>query len=144
MIQATDNTLVHAFFRDRLGLHWSNDFRGVLWVPEQFDGTVMSMDDVAVGVGFNAFVGRSCCMHTVIQRPDLLSRGMIRDAFSYVFNVANCNAVLGLVDSTNDAALSLDKRLGFVEVARIPNGGAEGDLVVMQMTREACRWLRLH
>ncbi len=102
------------------------------------------MDAVAVAVGYNAFIGRTCCMHTVIQRPELLNRRMIRDAFAYPFNVANCNAVLGLVDSMNEAALSFDSKLGFKEIARIPHGGTDADLVVMQMTRDECRWLRLH
>jgi hypothetical protein len=144
VIQATDNNLVHAFFNDRLGLHWSADFRGVVWVPDEHAQTLMHPDHVAIAVGYNAFIGRTCCMHTVIQRPDLLTRRIVRDAFAYPFNVANCNAVLALVDSTNAAALDLDTRLGFVEVARIPNGGPDADLVVMQMTRDQCRWLRLH
>lgn len=144
MTPYTDRQLVHAFFLDRLGLHWSDDFRGVLHVPEAHDGDVMRMDHVAVAVGYNAFVGRSCCMHTVIQNPELLTRRIVRDSFTYPFTVCGCNVVLGLVDSMNEAALTFDKKLGFEEVARVPNGGPDADLVVLQMTRENCRWLRLH
>jgi L-amino acid N-acyltransferase YncA len=66
----------------------------------------------------------------------------VRDTFAFPFEVCNCEAVLALVDSTNDAALNFDSKLGFREIARIPNGGTDGDLVVMQMTRAECRWLR--
>lgn len=142
MIQTNNAQTVHAFFLDRLGLHWSHDFRGVLYVPEEFRGEVASMDHVAVAVGYNAFIGRTCCMHSVIQRPDLVSPRMVREAFAFPFTVCNCEAVLALVDSTNDAALSFDKKLGFEEIARIPHGGPDGDLIVLQMLRSGCRWLK--
>jgi hypothetical protein len=144
MIETCDPSLVHAFFNDRLGLHQSTDFRGVLYAPERPDDAPIMMDDIAVAVGYNAFIGRSCCMHTVVQRPDLLNRRMVLCAFQYPFTVCNCEAVLALVDSTNAAALNFDTRLGFKEIARIPNGGGEGDLIVLQMLRSECRWLRLH
>lgn len=142
MFQATDARLVHQFFHDRLGLHWSEDFRGVVHVPDEYANRQASMDHVAVAVAYNAFVGRTCCMHTVIQRPDLVSPRIVREAFEFPFVVANCEAVLGLVDSKNEAALSFDKKLGFKEIAVIPNGGPEADLVVLRMLRSECRWLR--
>lgn len=144
MIEATDRGLVHSFFRERLGLHWSDDFRGVLHVPDAFVNAPMSMADVAVAVAYNGFVGRTCCMHVVIQRPDLVSPRMVRDTFTYPFDVCGCEAVLGFVDSTNAAALSFDRRLGFRDVLVIPNGGPDGDLIQLMMTRADCRWLRKH
>jgi hypothetical protein len=144
MIELTLPDIVHAFFADRLGLHSSADFRGVLYAPDRPDESPIHYEDVAVAVGYNAFIGRTCCMHTVVQRPDLLNRRMVLAAFVYPFNVCNCEAVLALVDSTNAAALSFDTRLGFKEIARIPNGGGDADLVVLQMLRGDCRWLRLH
>lgn len=144
MIETSARELVHAFFADRLGLHESADFRGVMWAPDRPDEAPIYMSDIAVAVAYNSFVGKTCCMHTVVQRPDLLNRRMIVDAFRYPFVVCGCEAVLALVDSTNAAAMNFDRRLGFTDIARIPNGGAEGDLVVLQMLRANCRWLRLH
>lgn len=144
MIETSIPDIVHAFFADRLGLHKSADFRGVLYAPDRPDETPIMMDDIAVAVGYNSFIGRTCCMHTVVQRPDLLNRRMVIAAFAYPFTVCNCEAVLALVDSTNAAALDFDTRLGFTEIARIPNGGGDADLVVLQMLRGDCRWLRLH
>lgn len=142
MIEVNDAQAVHAFFLDRLGLHWSHDLRGVLHVPDEYRNEVASLESVAVAVAYNAFIGRTCCMHTVIQRPELVSPRIVRGAFTFPFEVCNCEAVLALVDSTNDAALSFDTKLGFTEVARIPNGGTDGDLVVLRMLRSDCRWLR--
>lgn len=142
MIQCTDRETVYAYFREVLGLHWSDDFRGVLYVPEEYQGRPARPAHVAVAVGYDCFVGKTCCMHTVISRPGAVSRSMVREAFAFPFNVCGCNAVLGLVDSTNEAALRFDKHLGFKEAWRIPHGGTEGDLIVLQMLRADCRWLR--
>lgn len=143
-MQFNEAGLVHAFFHDRLGLHWSQDFRGVLHVPDEYRCETAQMDSVAVAVGYNAFIGRTCCMHTVIQRPELVSPRIVRQAFEFPFVVCNCEAVLALVDSTNEAALSFDTKLGFEEIARIPNGGPDGDLIVLRMLRADCRWLKPH
>ena len=144
LIESTDAKIVWAFLHARLGLHDSDDFRGVLWVPDEFRDRPASMDHVAVAVGYNAFIGRTCCMHTVIQRPEYVSPRMVREVFRYPFGVCGCEAVLALVDSTNDAAMSLDTRLGFKQVHTVPNGGTDGDLNVLQMLRSDCRWLRAH
>lgn len=144
MIETTVPEIVHAFFQNRLGLHYSGDFRGVLYAPDRPDETPIQYYDIAVAVGYNSFIGKTCCMHTVVQKPELLNRRMVIAAFQYPFITCHCEAVLALVDSTNTPALDFDTRLGFKEIARIPNGGGDGDLVVLQMLRSECRWLRLH
>jgi RimJ/RimL family protein N-acetyltransferase len=83
-------------------------------------------------------------MHVVIQKPEAMTPRIVREAFEFPFNVCGCEAVLGMVDSVNTQALEFDRRLGFEEIARIPNGGLEGDLIVFRMTRAECRWLRAH
>jgi hypothetical protein len=142
VIQVSDRKFVHEFFHDRLGIHWSEDFRGVLHVPDEYQHYPRSMDHVAVAVGYNSFIGHTCCLHSVIQRPDLVSRRMVRETFEFPFNTCGCEAVLGLVDSSNLPALNFNTKLGFKEVYRVPNGGLDGDLIIMQMLRGDCRWLR--
>ncbi len=145
MIQTDDRKFVHAFFHDRLGIHWSEDFRGVLYVPDEMTGLVSNMDHVGVAIGYNGFIGRTCCMHIVIQRPEMFSARIIRESFGYAFKTANCNAVLVMVDSLNTGSLGFCERVGFREVMRIPDGGLDADLVVMRMLRAECRWLgKLH
>lgn len=146
MKQITDRDAVWQFFNDRLGLHRSEDFRGVCHFrdADALPGSLMSMDAVSVAVAYNCFVGRTCCMHVVVQRPEGVTPAVVREAFEFPFLVANCEAVLALVDDENHAALEFDKRLGFVEVARIPHGGPVSDLIVLRMLRSECRWLRKH
>lgn len=143
-MEATDRRTVHSFFADRLGLNWSEDFRGVLHIPRAYDNAVANMAHVGIAVGYNGFIGRTCCMHVVIQKPELMSPRIVRDAFTFPFEKCGCEAVLGMVDSTNAEALDFDRRLGFTELTRIPNGGLDGDLVIFRMLRGECRWLRTH
>ena len=123
MIEATDRNAVQSFFADRLGLKWSDDFRGVLHVPEAYRNAPASMDHVAIAVAYNGFMGKTCCMHVVIQKPEAMTPRIVRDAFAFPFNACGCVAVLGMVDSSNIAALDFDRRLGFKEIDRIPEIG---------------------
>lgn len=144
LLVTNDSQRVWEFMHAKLALHNSADFRGALWVPEEHASSAMSMDHVAVAVGYNAFIGRTCCMHVVIQAPERLTPRIVRESFRFPFELCNCNAVLGLVDSKNDAAMSFDLKLGFKQIATIPNGGIDGDLNVLQMLRGECRWLKPH
>jgi plastocyanin len=142
LVSIKQREMVGQYFHDKLGLHPSNDFRGVCHVVPPAAGEPVSMDDVAVAVGYDNFIGRVCCMHTVIAKPEHMARRIVNEAFEFPFLVCGCEAVIALVDSTNEAALEFDRRLGFHEIACIPHAGLEGDLVVLCMRRENCRWLR--
>lgn len=141
-MQFRDAHMVHSFFSCILGLHWSDDFRGVLYVPEQYVGCLTDPKHIAIAVGYNSFIGKTCCMHSIIQRPEAVTRKIVRETFSYPFEVCHCEAVLALVDSTNVAAINFDTKLGFHEAHRVPWGGTDGDLVVLQMLKSECRWLK--
>jgi len=95
---------------------------------------------LTAGVLYDMFNGRSICMHVAIEKP--VTRNYTRTCFDYPFNQLKVNKVLGLVDSTNAAALRFDKHLGFVEEARIEGAGKTGDLVILTMTRQQCRWIK--
>lgn len=138
----SDPRFVSDFFRHRLGLAVGDKFKGILWTPIEFLGRVTDMDHVAVAVGFDGWVGKTCCMHTVIQKPECLTREMVSETFEYIFNTCGMQCVLGLVDSTNTSAVKFDTKLGFKEVHRISQGGIDGDLIVFSMTRTDCRWLK--
>lgn len=136
--------MVAQFFEERLQLRPSEDMRGVLHVPIEWAHVTPSMDLVAVAVAYQNFIGRTCCMHTVIQKPEFVTPRVVRETFNYPFNICGLSAVLALVDSENQAALDFDSRLGFKEIYRIPEGGLEGDLIVLEMQRSKCRWIRTH
>jgi len=142
MMQQHDPAIVHSYFHRMLGLHWSVHFRGVLDVPDQYVGMVPDPVHVSVAVGYNAFIGRTCCLHSVITRPEAVTRRMVEATFWFPFIACHCEAVLACVDSKNDAAMKFDTKLGFKQIATVPNGGPDGDLNILQMLRSECRWLK--
>lgn len=91
-------------------------------------------------VGYDAWNGASCQMH-MAGEAGWLTRGFLRAAFAYPFVEAGCRSVLAIVAASNVRALDINRRLGFDEVARLEDAAPDGALVLLQMRREACRWL---
>lgn len=118
----------------RTGGTWTGDGSAIGY---EKDGKLIA------GVLYDQYNGRSACMHVA---SDGSRKWMTRDylwiCFDYPFNQLKLNKLLGLVDSTNEKALAFDKHLGFVEEAIIKDAGKHGDLVILSMTRQQCRFLK--
>lgn len=118
------------------GVQPCGDMQAMLWVnPEQ--------QSVEWVVGYTGFVGKVCQMHVVNLGTRRSPRKMLWAAFDYPFNQVGLEAVLGIVNSKNDAAIRFDKHLGFKEVMRLGglhDGG--GDIVILRMNRDECRWIK--
>jgi hypothetical protein len=142
MIRYHDQQGVWEYLHDELGLHFSEDFRGCIWVPDSCGHAIRDKSHVSIAVGFNGFIGRTCAIHTVIKDPAALTRQILREVFSYPFIKCGLNVVMAPVDSVNTRSMEFVQRLGFTPDAVIPNGGLEGDLVLMQMTKANCRWIK--
>ena len=115
-------------------LPWSDDFRAI--------GLVR--DDCLIAVaGYNAFCGRTCNMHAAVDDASKVTREFVRAAFSYAFEQLELVAVLAWMDSSKGKPLFIDLKAGFSKVYSIPGATLEGnDLILIQMRREDCRWLR--
>lgn len=142
MIAVGSNKMTFDLFKEVCGLRWSDDFRGAMFIPDHLQGAVAKKEHVIAAYGWSGFIGRTCNISILIQQPALFSRQIIREAFRYPFEVCGLNAVIATVDSTNTGSLSVCDRTGFEKVCTIKDGGAKGDLVVYEMHRERCRWLR--
>lgn len=95
------------------------------------------------GVIYSGYTGSSIGIHMASFDPRWATVDMVWVAFHYPFVQLGCKKVFGQVPASNSKALELDLRLGFKEVARIEDVFPDGDLVVLAMDREDCRWLRL-
>lgn len=125
--------------KDRIG-PWVCDRTGGTYEPTTSAAIGWEQDgELVSGVLYDMYNGRSICMHVAAEKP--VTRTFTKVAFDYAFNQLGVGKVIGLVDSTNDAALRFDRKLGFVEEARIQDAGKYGDLVLLSMTRRQCRWL---
>lgn len=101
-------------------------------------------DRLVAGVLFDAWNGTNMWMHSAIESGAYLGREYPWYVFHYPFNELGCKRLTGLVEESNTEALRFNERLGFKVEARLAGAASDGgDSLIMVMTRENCRWLRL-
>lgn len=127
---STPPLVLHKWLNDRIGLHWSTDFRALARI----------VDSEPVGVvGYEGFTGTACRMH-MAGEGRWITRKFIRMALRYPFVVLDLKMVFGVVPSGNKVALDIDLRLGFTELIYVPGAHPDGGLHFLQLTKE--NWLR--
>lgn len=121
------------WFFERTGYSPKHGFRGIKAID---DGKIAGF------VGLDSWTPNSVCMHVAVDYAPLGIVKLIRESFRYAFG-ENRQVVIGITPADKMKALCLAERLGFKETYRIPDGWAPGvDLVIQEMRRENCRWLR--
>lgn len=96
--------------------------------------------EIVAGVIVDDWNGASARMH-VAGEGNWLNREFLFFCFDYVFRQLKLNVVIGVVAGDNAKALRFDEHLGFKELTRIPKGHPAGDLVILTMTKEDCRYV---
>ncbi len=104
---------------------------------------VTSIGNVLGGVIYEGFTGGCIFMHQAGFHKRWLGGNMLWIVFDYPFNQLRVNKVAGTINSKNKELLDFNMRLGFKEEARIRGAYPDGDLLVLTMPREECRWLKL-
>jgi RimJ/RimL family protein N-acetyltransferase len=70
-------------------------------------------------------------------------KGLLFGAFDFPFNHLGVEKAIGILNSLNTRAVEYDKKLGFTEVVRLEGmHDDDGDLVVMEMNKADCRWIK--
>jgi RimJ/RimL family protein N-acetyltransferase len=128
--------------KDRVG-PWVCERTGGLYEPSTSSAIGIERDGKLVGgVLFDMFNGRSICMHVASDGTGhWLTREFLTTCFSYPFLQLGVEVIIGLVDSTNEAALRFDKALGFKVEHTIENAGKTGNLVLLSLAKANCRWI---
>lgn len=103
----------------------------------------MRGDRLLGGVIFEGYTGSSIELHVAGFDPRWITRDILWAIFAFPFLQLNCKKVIGRVAETNRRALELDLKLGFIEEARIRDAYPEGDLIILTMRRDECRWLNI-
>lgn len=121
------------------------------WVAQRIDGRyyagsgqgigIEKDGQIVCGVIFEGHNGRSIQIHVALEPGARMTREWFKVLFSYAFNQLGVQKIIGVVDSTNQAALRFDKHIGFVEEAVIKDAGKHGDMHILTMTRQHCRFL---
>ena len=104
-------------------------------IGQEKDGNLVAV------VGYCGFMAKSCVIHVAAIDENWASKDLLWAAFDYPFNKLGVSVILATVSSNNKEALKLDRHLGFVDKAYIEYAHQDGDLVILAMRREQCRFL---
>jgi RimJ/RimL family protein N-acetyltransferase len=93
--------------------------------------------------GFDNWTENSVFLHVWSAGPKAWSRLYLQEIFRYCFEICNKGLAIAITQGDNARTLEFCRRVGFVETHRIRDGWKLGtDLVIQEMRREECRWLR--
>jgi hypothetical protein len=99
---------------------------------------------IAGGLVYTGYLGASIMMHSAGTEGNWVTKDFLWMIFHYAFVQLGCRKVLGLVQSSNARALSINMRLGFIPAARIPETYVDGsDLIILTMDKAQCKWLAM-
>lgn len=106
-------------------------------------GIMAVNDDTGEPVGciiFDNFLNSSCQVTIALDNPLPIKYGFLEEAFKLIFVDLNLTHMYCMIAENNTRSLRLNKRLGFVEKMRIPNGYLAGvDYIVTELDRENCQ-----
>ena len=93
--------------------------------------------------GYTNFMPKACEIHIGSVGEHWANKDFIWAVFDYPFNKLGLSVILGQICADNIDALKLNRHLGFKVVAEIPDAHMSGDLVIMAMKKEECRFLNI-
>jgi L-amino acid N-acyltransferase YncA len=118
-----------------IGVQPCGDLQALFWVNE--------LEQIEWVVGYTAFIGKTCQMHMVNLKGGYTPKQLLKAAFEYPFNQLGIEKAFGIVNSLNEKAMEYDQKLGFKEATRFAGmHESGGDLVVFEMDKSDCRWIR--
>lgn len=98
--------------------------------------------DIRCAAVFDSFTVDACSVHFAIAAPIVIKYGFLNEIARHLFITCGRKKIFGLVPSTNEKALRLDKHIGFTEVARIPDAIMDGvDYIVIRLDKKDCKWI---
>lgn len=111
------------------------DSQGVVAEDEQGN-----MQAIAI---MDSWSANSCHIHVTILNPWVLRNGFQQEVFGFIFGAdSGRELVIGVTPDNNAKALKFNKNMGFVEIARIPDGCEVGvDYIVTTLKKQDCRWI---
>ena len=118
-----------------VGVQPCGDLQAIFWVNDQ--------NQIEWVIGYTAFIGKTCQMHMVNLKSGYTPKQLLKSAFDYPFNQLGIDKAFGIVNSLNTKAMEYDQKLGFKEAVRFAGMHEDGgDLVVFEMNKSDCRWIR--
>lgn len=118
----------------------------VLDLPLPADATCLGQvinDELRAVVVYCNFQGKSCQTHICSVGSNWMSKDFLWAMFDYPFNKLGLKVILGIISGSNDKSLKLSRKLGFEDVAKIPDAHKDGDLWILTMRKHQCKWLNI-
>ena len=119
-----------------------------LWVGERMEGIFPAERSVAIGLEkdgqlvagtvYENWNGRSVMCHIAWER---VTPTYVAAVYDYAYNVCGVDKIIGPISSNHTRALRLVRKMGFSEEARLKDAAPDGDIVLMTLTPERCRFL---
>jgi RimJ/RimL family protein N-acetyltransferase len=86
-------------------------------------------------------MGGSVLCHMAGWSPRWMTRELLYVGFDYPFNALRVKTLYATVPADNTRALKINRRWGFKDVVTLPDVYPDGDMVILGMRREDCRFL---
>lgn len=119
---------------------WIAKHTHMIWTSENSECLGLERDKKLVaGVWYEDFNGRSVMAHIAFMGR--LTKEFLFAIFDYPFNQMGASKVICPIISTNEASISLCKKLGFSEVTRLINMHPDGDMLFFELNRDDCKYL---
>jgi RimJ/RimL family protein N-acetyltransferase len=100
--------------------------------------------ELIAGVLFDNFNGRSINMHVASDGSrGWMNREYLWYCFHYPFEQLGVKRITGLVAASNEDAMKFDTHLGFIHEATLKDAAPDGDLHILRMFKDECRFLRI-
>ena len=111
--------------------------------PEaKFIGQVKD-DQVVAVVAYYAFLPNACSMHIGSVGEHWMDRNLLWACFDYPFNKLGKKVIVVTLEASNEDAVRLNRHLGFSVETVIKDAHEHGDLMIMSMRADNCKWLAL-
>lgn len=98
--------------------------------------------ELVAGIVFESYTGTNCNIHAAGVGSYWLNRTLLFTAFDFAFNKLGVKRLTALVPSDNQKAIDFDANLGFEVESVMKDGIPNGDVIVMVMYKDTCRFLR--
>jgi hypothetical protein len=111
--------------------------KNLMCIGQKIDGKLKAV------ASYSNFQGKSCNF-SLAGEGNFMNKDFLWAMFDYPFNILNLKVIIATIAGNNEKSLKLSRHLGFKEIANIADAHIDGDLVIMTMKRENCKWLQLN
>ena len=126
--------------QERIGRWFSEANGNEYHVSDMMYIAAESNGKITCATGYNCYNGVSINIHFALK--GWFNKEFIWYAFHFPFNELGLHKLIGPTPSTNVKSLRVSKHFGFIHEATIKDAAPGGDLFLMTMTKEQCRYLK--